>query len=230
MRTEKYDRQLIKTPEGVVFSMQLAGPAARFLAWLIDIMVTIMALVVIGFVGYFIIALMSLFSAVAEYLVGFLSIAFFIIKYGYHIWMEYRFNGQTLGKKMLGIRVVDEHGLKLRLSQVFLRNILRIVDSLPIWVFLPLGNLLGGAVMMLTRNNQRLGDIAANTIVVQNPPKMNMDLNKVLSDKYNSFSQSAHLVAKLKQNITAAEAQLALPTKGIPGNCRPPETNSAVSR
>ena len=76
---------------------------------------------------------------------------------------EWYWRGQTVGKRVLKLRVMDEQALRLEFSQIVVRNLLRFVD------FLPGLYLVGGTACVLSRRFQRLGDLAANTIVVRNP-------------------------------------------------------------
>ncbi len=74
--------------------------------------------------------------------------------------MELLWRGQTVGKKMMGLRVVDEQGLKLRVSQVVIRNLLRFVDMLPFLCTRWSG-------VLFSSRAQRLGDLAAGTVVIR---------------------------------------------------------------
>ena len=76
---------------------------------------------------------------------------------------EWRWRGQTIGKRLLRLRVVDAEGMRLQFNQIVTRNLLRFVDSLPAFYFV------GGLACWLSPKCQRLGDIAANTIVIRNP-------------------------------------------------------------
>jgi hypothetical protein len=101
---------------------------------------------------------------------------------------------------------MDERGLKLRPSQVIVRNLVRLADMLPAMY------LVGGACCLLNRRCQRLGDIAAGTVVVRIARIKQPDVENVLGGKYNSFRQLPHLEARLRQKVSAEEAQLALTT------------------
>jgi hypothetical protein len=130
--------------------------------------------------------------------------SYFAVSIGYGIILEWFWRGQTLGKRLLRLRVMDEQGLSLRFSQVVVRNVLRSVDILPGFY------LVGGAACLVSRKAQRLGDIAASTIVVRHPPTAEPDLDQVLAGKYNSFRDSPHLAARLRQRVPVREAYIAL--------------------
>jgi uncharacterized RDD family membrane protein YckC len=189
---------IIKTPEGIEFSLPLAGPITRFLAWAIDLGTIIAAISILNVV-FGILGIISRDLAVAANIIG-----FFVVSIGYGILTEWYWNGQTLGKRLLRLRVMDEQGLRLQFSQVVIRNLLRFIDSLPALY------LIGGLVCLFNQRAQRLGDFAANTIVILSPRIFQPDLNQLLEGKYNSFREYPHLEARLRQHITPAEAQIAV--------------------
>lgn len=188
----------VRTPEGVVFSTRLAGPLPRFLAWGIDV--------------FCIVAVTRIASLLAAIL-GFLSVDIanavfvlmsFIASIGYAILLEWFWRGQTLGKRILRLRVVDIGGLRLQFSQVVIRNLLRFVDSMPLFY------VVGGVTCLLNRHAQRLGDIAANTVVVRVPHIEAPDVDQLISGKFNSLKQYPHLEARLRQRVAPDEADLAV--------------------
>ena len=188
----------IRTPEGIVFSQLLAGPTTRFLAWFIDILCIFALLTLLG-------RLLFLFRPLNPNLAGaFYTLGFFIISIGYGILFEWFWRGQTIGKKLFRVRVMDAEGLRLQFNQIVTRNLLRFVDSLPAFYFL------GGVVCLLHPACQRLGDIAANTIVVRNPRITAPDLNQLLAGKDNSLRNYPHLAARLRQRVSPAQAALAV--------------------
>lgn len=144
----------IVTPENIAFHYHLAGPFPRLLAFLID------ALTIAAFVILMMLALVLLFPLFGVAGFGFYFLAVFIIFWGYGGILETFWNGQTLGKRALNLRVVSTSGLPINAAQAMLRNILRFVDLL-------FYATLGGASMSLTRRFQRLGDLAAQTMVVR---------------------------------------------------------------
>lgn len=194
----KLNTLIIKTPEGVVFSLLLAGPVTRFLAWLVDILV-------IGVLSRLAGTLFQVFGLVSQDLaMAAIILAYFAISIGYGIVLEWKWRGQTLGKRLLRLRVMDVQGLRLDLSQIVIRNLLRFLDSLPVLY------LVGGISCLVSSKAQRLGDLAANTIVVRHPVISQPDLDQLLADKFNSFNDYPHLQARLRQRLSPAEAGLAL--------------------
>lgn len=189
---------LIRTPEGIVFSQLLAGPVARFLAWGIDF-ACIMAL---SYVTGAVLGLLNWLSVDFARAIGVLL--YFVISIGYSILLEWYWRGQTLGKKILRLRVVDAQGLRLQFGQIAMRNLLRFVDMLPAFY------LVGGIACLVNRRAQRLGDIAANTVVIRTPKIAEPDLEQLLAGKFNSLRDHPHLEARLRQRVSANEAGLAL--------------------
>lgn len=198
MRSQKTNMVTIRTPEGIEFSMMLAGPVTRFLAWSIDVAcIAVMIMIMNILLG--IIGIISRDLATAVSFIG-----YFIVSIGYGIVMEWYWQGQTLGKRILRLRVTDVQGLRLQFNQIVIRNLLRFVDSLPTFY------LLGGLTCLMNRRYQRLGDFAANTIVTRHPNILEPDLDQLLNGKYNSFRKYPHLEARLRQRVSPQEAQIAL--------------------
>lgn len=188
----------IRTPEGVVFTQTLAGPVIRCMALILDIacistLSTLCSIVIAFF------AVISIDLAVALNI-----ILYFVISIGYGLAFEWLWRGQTIGKKILRLRVIDAEGLKLQFHQIVTRNLLRFVDSLPVFY------VVGGISCWFSRKFQRLGDIAANTIVVRMPKIAEPDLEQVIAGRYNSLRAYPHLEARLRQHTTPFEASIAL--------------------
>jgi uncharacterized RDD family membrane protein YckC len=188
----------IRTPEGIVFSQLLAGPVTRFLAWFVDLLCIIVVMMALG-IAISVLQLISANLAGALYL-----ITYFVISIGYAIVCEWHWRGQTIGKRLLRLRVVDAEGLRLQFHQIVTRNLLRFVDSLPLFYFV------GGLVSWFNPKCQRLGDLAANTIVIRSPHLAEPDLDQLLAGKFNSLRQYPHLAARLRQRVSPAEAAMAV--------------------
>lgn len=188
----------IRTPEGIGFNLVLAGPASRMLAWCVDAACIMLATELVG-IGLAIAGLLSRDLAVALHIT-----AMFVVSVGYGMFTEWLLKGQTIGKRLLNLRVMDREGLRLRFSQVAIRNLLRVVDSLPV------AYLLGGTVCLFSNHCQRLGDLAAGTIVIRHQKTRQPDLDQLTQDRYNSFRAHPHLEARLRQRVTPAMADLAL--------------------
>jgi uncharacterized RDD family membrane protein YckC len=186
----------IHTPEGVVFSQLLASPVVRCAAWLIDSMAIGALMMVPGFL----VTILRLVSAdIAEALY---AIAYFVLSIGYGMGCEWLWRGQTLGKKLFRLRVVDAEGLRLRFNQIVIRNLIRSVDALPLFY------LVGGITCWLNPKGQRLGDIAANTVVVRASRVAEPNLDQLLASKFNSLRLHPHLEARLRQQVSPAGLRL----------------------
>ena len=140
---------LVATPENVAFDFRLAGPFTRAAALLVD-------LVLMAFL-FFMLAFFT--GLLGTAFVGVLLFMAFAIWWGYGGLMEAFNNGQTLGKKAMGLRVVSQNGLAINGGQAMLRNILRMGDLFP--PFFP-----GIVCMLFNSRFQRLGDLATGTVVV----------------------------------------------------------------
>ena len=163
------DRTLdVRTPESIAFRYELAGLGSRFLALFVDQAIQIVVLVAI-FVGIVMAAARiaprntgHIPDKLAESLAIALVVAIvFTILFGYFIVFEAVWNGQTPGKRLLGLRVVRDGGYPIDFGASLIRNLIRVGEYL-------LGYYLLAAISaLLSPENKRLGDIAAGTIVVR---------------------------------------------------------------
>ena len=189
----------ISTPEGVRFRIPLAGPAARFLAWFMDALVINSAFAASAKV------LRSVQGLNQDLTFAAVIILYFLLNIGYPIAMEWMWRGQSIGKKLFALRVIDAGGKRLEFTQILLRNVLRFVDCLPVFY------LIGGISMILSARGQRLGDLVANTVVIRQRklalPEFRETKN---SEQFNSLLIHPHLSARLRQNAPAALAHLAM--------------------
>jgi uncharacterized RDD family membrane protein YckC len=188
----------IRTPEGILFSYALAGPVTRCLAVSIDF---IAALIIANFFARMIAVAGLIDQDFAQALTW---IAYFVISIGYGVLFEWSWRGQTIGKKLFRLRVVDAGGLRLQFHQVLLRNLLRCIDMLPAFY------MVGGVVSLFSSHAQRLGDLAAGTVVIHQPLQSEPDLDQLLAGKFNSLRDYPHLAARLRQRISPEEARLLL--------------------
>jgi uncharacterized RDD family membrane protein YckC len=145
--------------------------------------------------------LRALNSDLAE---GLEIVIYFVIYLGYSVLCEWRWRGQTVGKRLLRLRVVDAQNRRLEFGQVVVRNLLRFADALPALY------LVGGVTCWLHPKRQRLGDIAAGTIVIRAETAAAPDLEKLRAGKYNSMAGHRHLAARLIQRTSGEVAGLAL--------------------
>ena len=132
---------------------------------------------------------------------------YFAISTAYGIVLEWRWRGQTLGKRLAGVRVIDAQGLRLQFQQIALRNLLRVVDVLPVFY------LVGGTASLLSRYGQRLGDLAANTVVAYEEARQAPDLEQIAPARYNSLLAWPQLAARLRS--TAAPEAVSIAVRAI---------------
>src|SRR5579863_5231096 len=146
---------VIETPENVVLTYRLAGPAARLLAYLIDLVVRavlIVALIIAASLGASI-GLGGISFGMLLLLLFFLDWAYFGVSEGY-------FRGKTIGKSVFGLRVIQEEGYPVTLWGALLRNIVRAGDSLAFYGA-------GFVTMIAAGKFRRLGDLVARTVVIE---------------------------------------------------------------
>ncbi|HSB01034.1 MAG TPA: RDD family protein [Anaerolineales bacterium] len=154
----------IQTPENVAFGYQVAGIGSRFIASLLDTLL-------IGLLQIAIVVVMTLIistfgqSALAErlsaWVIAIFGVILAIFYWGYYVFFEMLWNGQSPGKRWVGLRVIRTDGTPITLSEALIRNLVRIVD------FLPAGYGVGIITMFIDKQSRRLGDLAAGTLVVQ---------------------------------------------------------------
>lgn len=146
---------VVRTPEYVEFDYLLAGLMSRFLAWLLDgLLVGVLtgALILVVWLAGFMLPGLAL---------AFTFVILFIANWGYFLLCEYLLAGQTVGKRALGLRTIQESGVRLGFYHAALRNLVRAVDNLPALY------LAGGFVAAVSSKARRLGDLAAGTVVVR---------------------------------------------------------------
>ncbi|HEX4928807.1 MAG TPA: RDD family protein [Burkholderiales bacterium] len=145
----------VATPEGIELTLHLAGPVPRALAWTIDLVLRLAALLVV----------MLLAASLGRAGAGLVLLAAFFLEWLLPATFEAMWNGQTPGKRALGLRVLNDDGTPLRWPGALTRNLLRAAD------FLPLFYGVGLLAMLANRDFKRLGDLAAGTVVVYEPQK-----------------------------------------------------------
>jgi uncharacterized RDD family membrane protein YckC len=152
------DRLTLDTPEGIRLELTLAGVGSRFASALIDYLIQGLILVALSLVlGYGV----GLDPSHDGFAFAIFILSYFLLFTGYDVSFEVLNAGQTPGKRRNGLRVVRESGAPVTFATSAVRNVLRLVDIVP-------GTyLVGIASILATRRNQRLGDLAAGTVVVR---------------------------------------------------------------
>jgi uncharacterized RDD family membrane protein YckC len=164
------DLHQVVTPENVELEYEIAGIGSRFLAIIIDVL--IQSLFMIGiYYGLTLIGLekLDLDTEIANFSTSFAGAALLLLMsliwLGYYIILETAMNGQTIGKRLVNIRVRKELGFAPNFWDILLRNLIRLID------FLPFLYAFGFITMFLNKKAKRLGDFAAGTIVVKELPR-----------------------------------------------------------
>jgi uncharacterized RDD family membrane protein YckC len=186
----------VATPEGVHFRLPLAGPGPRLHAMLLDIVIVLAGVNGLGYLVYWIFAKAPGFGVMT------ITIAEFAIGFAYSALLEGFWNGQTIGKRLFHLRVIDESGLPLRIEQAWARNLMRVVDALPF------AYLIGGISVLSSPIMQRLGDRVAGTLVVRETP-LAAPVDEIWShQKYNSFAEYPSIAMRLRRAATPELASL----------------------
>lgn len=151
INTELLDSiSVVQTPEGINIFLRVAGIWSRSVAWIIDLIIRVVIYA----------SLIFILSQLGDFGTGLMLIIFFFMEWFYPVFFEVLNKGMTPGKKIFNIQVLNADGTPIGWSPSLLRNILRTIDFLPFFYGI-------GLISMLMNNRfQRLGDLAADTIVV----------------------------------------------------------------
>jgi uncharacterized RDD family membrane protein YckC len=156
------DQLSIDTPELVSIEMPLAGIGSRFIALLVDYLIWGASLFVLIWLAIFLMPSINAFSKISEqWAVGIVIFIVFLFNWGYFTLFEAFWNGRTPGKRVARIRVIQRSGRAIGLFESMARNLVRYVDQLPFFYAV------GVIAMFVTSQHQRLGDLAAGTLVVR---------------------------------------------------------------
>ncbi|MGB3623325.1 RDD family protein [Ketobacter sp. MCCC 1A13808] len=140
----------LETPEAIDLEIHVAGATVRILAFSIDSIIRLVFQMIVGIV----------FAILGDFGIAFMMILTFVLEWFYPVLFEVLNNGQTPGKKAMGIAVVNDDSTPIGWSASIIRNFLRIVDMLPF------GYLAGLVSISLNPDFKRIGDLAAGTLVV----------------------------------------------------------------
>ena len=156
------DQLSIETPELVDIEMPLAGIGSRFIAVLVDTLIWFAGLFLLFLIFWAISPAMEAFSQVSyQWQVAIWVFVLFLFNWGYFTLFEAFNNGRTPGKRIARIRVIQRSGRPIGLFESMARNFIRYIDQIPFFYAV------GVITMFVTRQHQRLGDLAAGTLVVR---------------------------------------------------------------
>lgn len=156
------EKLTIETPEQTSLDFAIAGIGSRFLALALDTLIQILVGFIVGLGGGMVVAALTAAAPKsAIWGMAILVLFFFLLYFGYYAFFEIIWNGQTPGKRKAGIRVIKDSGRPLTAAESIARNLLRIVDWLPGFYAI------GIASALFTKENKRLGDLVAGSLVVR---------------------------------------------------------------
>jgi uncharacterized RDD family membrane protein YckC len=204
------DQLNIETPEQVELRFPIAGIGSRFLAILIDSIIQGATLFFL-FLGFALIvsaapkipgAAAAVSDAGAKWFVAGVVLFYFLLYWGYYSLFEAFWNGQTPGKRLLKIRVIKDSGRQITLFEALARNLLRVIDMLPSFY------LVGVISMLCNKEQKRLGDLVAGTIVVHE----RSDEQPLMSHTSRTFTASLY---SQPSEATREPASALVPADGV---------------
>ena len=196
------EQLIIETPEQIDISFQKAGIGSRFYAALLDTLLLILILLI----GYYVNRnfISELGDTLGNWLGALGGIIVFALFWGYYMVFEVTTNGQSPGKRALGLRVIKDGGYPVGFADSAIRNLVRVVDFLPFFYGA------GLIVMLITSNWKRLGDLAAGTLVVKTarPDVKQTDMNSTVAAPVINISPQAFAYAEWIQPELVTENEL----------------------
>ena len=184
----------IDTPENVAFGYDVAGIGSRFLAALVDTILILVLLVVVNLPLFLLAGVLSaaLTDEISIWAFAISGLISFTLFWGYYIFFEMIWNGQSPGKRWVGLRVIRADGTPITLVETIIRNLVRLVDFLPAYYGV------GVVTMFVNEQSRRLGDLAAGTLVVHD--RATITLESLAMEKSSSLDSV--------QPVSAATADL----------------------
>lgn len=179
-----------ETPLGVELTLYPAGLPVRSAAFLIDFIIKITILLFVAF----------MLATLGTFGTGLFLICYFVLDWFYFVLWDVANNGKPPGKMVMGIRTVHADGTPITLAGSVVRSLLLIVD------LLPFGYLTGAICIASTRNFSRLGDLAADTMVVHDTPTVKQTARRVL----NTRKLSVNLTQDERLNFLAFQNRFEL--------------------
>lgn len=202
------DYLTIDTPENVAFGYEVAGLGSRFMAALVDTLLILIIQVIVNLVLAFVIwgilpRFVSDENMIIIWATALLSLVAFAFLWGYYIFFEMSWNGQSPGKRWMGLRVIRTNGTPITLTESIIRNLVRLVDFLPFYYGL------GVVTMFINDQSRRLGDLAAGTLVVRDRPAITLEsLGTVSSPAIPTRNISPRVTALPVERLREQELRL----------------------
>ena len=188
-------RYLITTPEQVHFHYEVGGLMSRAMAWVADQLILLVARIAVAWA----------FARLGGHIgAAFVTAAIFVVDFGYYVFFELTDGGQSPGKRLFHLRVMSSRGGRLRFADVLVRNLMRPLDTLPFAM------MVGGVTAFLDPLRRRLGDLAAETLVVRDA---RLSLPEELTRQHarvNTFQADAAVRGRILARVTRDERDLIL--------------------
>lgn len=161
----------VDTPENITFGYEIAGIGSRFLAALVDTTLILLLQILVNAVMILILSKSvdmseivssgKIFNSPVSWVIGLMGLIAFFFLWGYYIFFEMLWNGQSPGKALAKLRVIRANGTPITLTESIIRNLVRVIDFLPMYYGV------GVITMFVNSQSRRLGDLAAGTLVVR---------------------------------------------------------------
>lgn len=186
---------VVVTPEHVEIALSPAGLGSRFLALTVDSLFTTL-------LPYLVYRLMPPILSPGASFALFVTVQFFF-GFAYYLYFETRHQGRSIGKRALRLRVVDSRGLPITLAQSLVRNALRALDALPVAYGV------GALAVLADRHGRRLGDLAAETLVVEEPSMVEYRGEGLSERRFNTL-RTPKVLRLIRHRISLEERELLL--------------------
>jgi uncharacterized RDD family membrane protein YckC len=189
------DLLVVETPERVELHFPLASLGNRFLACAIDHTIQLIVLLLLLLIGDYLdhrvsragLDILASLGKVNIWIKAFGILLVFVLFFGYFILFESLWNGQTPGKRWMGLRVIQQDGRPVTFFAIMLRNIIRLADMM-----VPPFYSVGLVTIFATRHSKRLGDFAANTVVIKEWSGQGLSFDQIFSFGGDQTGEGRH--------------------------------------
>ena len=183
----------IQTTQNVVINFKAASVGERMLASLLDLLIKAAYIIVIAYVFFNLLGISNILNRVDMWSRVAIIILFFFPVMIYSVTLESIFEGQTIGKKLIKIKVVKIDGYQAGFGDYLIRWLFRIIENNL------LGGLIGLVAMLVSNKTQRMGDIAAGTAIITLKNNISID-HTILEEIGDAYQPIYPLVIKLSDN------------------------------